>query len=73
LESRYLDDDELRASMDSSTRTSSRPENAKPLPRKEASTNSGRNGKSPRKSPQAPAGTDREISKWQQPTTEPTR
>ncbi|KIL92769.1 gtpase-activating protein beta-chimerin [Fusarium avenaceum] len=43
LESRYLDDDELRASMDSSTRTSSRPDNAKPLPRKEASTNSGRN------------------------------
>ncbi|KAF5673777.1 gtpase-activating beta-chimerin [Fusarium heterosporum] len=42
-ESRYLDEDELRASMDSSTRTSSRPENAKPLARKEVSTNSGRN------------------------------
>ncbi|KAF7548578.1 hypothetical protein G7Z17_g6970 [Cylindrodendrum hubeiense] len=34
-ESRRLDDDEVRASMDSMSRTSSRPENAKPIARKE--------------------------------------
>ena len=44
LESRYLDEEELRASMDSSTRTSSRPENAKPLARKDVPSSSGRNG-----------------------------
>ncbi|KAF5719250.1 rho GTPase activator Rga [Fusarium mundagurra] len=42
-ESRYMDEDELRASMDSSTRTSSRPENAKPLTRKEVPAAPGRN------------------------------
>ncbi|KAF4451176.1 rho GTPase activator Rga [Fusarium albosuccineum] len=42
-ESRHLDEDELRASMDSSSRTSSRPENAKPIARKELPTNSTRN------------------------------
>ncbi|KAM5348045.1 hypothetical protein ACJ41O_007869 [Fusarium nematophilum] len=42
-ESRPLDEDELRASMDSSTRTSSRPENAKPIARKELPTSAARN------------------------------
>ncbi|KAM0563306.1 hypothetical protein ACHAPJ_001024 [Fusarium lateritium] len=42
-ESRYMDEEDLRASMDSSTRTSSRPENAKPLARKELPTSSARN------------------------------
>ncbi|KAM0432783.1 hypothetical protein ACHAPT_004485 [Fusarium lateritium] len=44
-ESRRLDEDELRASMDSSSRTSSRPENAKPIARKEVPANGPRNGK----------------------------
>ncbi|UPK96941.1 hypothetical protein LCI18_007876 [Fusarium solani-melongenae] len=44
-ESRRLDEDELRASMDSSSRTSSRPENAKPIARKEVPATGARNGK----------------------------
>ncbi|CEI69727.1 unnamed protein product [Fusarium venenatum] len=44
LESRYLDEEELRASMDSSTRTSSRPENVKPLARKDVPSSSNRTG-----------------------------
>ncbi|KAL2691641.1 hypothetical protein Neosp_002030 [[Neocosmospora] mangrovei] len=44
-ESRRLDEDELRASMDSSSRTSSRPENAKPIARKEVPATGTRNGK----------------------------
>lgn len=44
-ESRRLDEDELRASMDSSSRTSSRPENAKPIARKEVAPTGTRNGK----------------------------
>ncbi|KAH7150085.1 hypothetical protein B0J13DRAFT_283139 [Dactylonectria estremocensis] len=42
-DSRRLDDEELRASMDSMSRTSSRPENAKPIARKELPTSSARN------------------------------
>ncbi|RTE82052.1 hypothetical protein BHE90_003430 [Fusarium euwallaceae] len=42
-ESRRLDEDELRASMDSSSRTSSRPENAKPIARKEVPATGTRN------------------------------
>ncbi|KAJ4225503.1 Rho-type gtpase-activating protein [Fusarium solani] len=42
-ESKRLDEDELRASMDSSSRTSSRPENAKPIARKEVPATGTRN------------------------------
>ncbi|UZP42220.1 hypothetical protein NXS19_010036 [Fusarium pseudograminearum] len=54
LESRYLDEEELRASMDSSTRTSSRPENAKPLGRKDVPSSSSKsaNGSSRQQSRQ---------------------
>ncbi|KAK7427404.1 Rho-type gtpase-activating protein [Neonectria magnoliae] len=41
-DSRRLDDEELRASMDSNSRTSSRPENAKPIARKELPTSAAR-------------------------------
>lgn len=44
-ESRRLDEDEVRASMDSSSRTSSRPENTKPIARKEVPAVGTRNGK----------------------------
>ncbi|KAI5463776.1 hypothetical protein BGZ63DRAFT_403052 [Mariannaea sp. PMI_226] len=50
LDSKPVEEDDLRASMDSSTRTSSRPDNAKPISRKEVAATTPRttnvNGKS---------------------------
>lgn len=54
LDSRQLDEEELRASMDSSTRTSSRPENAKPISRKEVPTPTSRTNSGNRKSSPPP-------------------
>ncbi|KAJ4138114.1 Rho-type gtpase-activating protein [Fusarium equiseti] len=81
LESRYLDEEELRASMDSSTRTSSRPENAKPLARKDVPSSSGRNAngssrqQSRQESPDDPTPTrqtpSRSISEQKKTYTQP--